>query len=516
LNSGDFLGKVAFATTTHVSPGKSTAVTYSTVLSLLLATPFAEKILPLAGKLLPHLHQIASLLEDFRSQPVTPAATRDFELRLHDLLRQVGLDLTDYTFNHLEEQPFPQRLEHDGERYRLRQSTPNTIATFFGPIVLRRHLYEDLEPGNPCLFPLEKRLGIVAGAATPALAERASWWLAQHPQGTTLNALQRDHGVRPAVGTLRAITSAFAEALEVQRQPSQVEQILGWLKLANASSGRCRPSLVVGRDGIHLPMRGRDPYKEGTTATLSVYDRRGRRLGTVYLGRMPEAGQHTLSQQLTDLLVGVLAAWQGTLPRLAYVTDGGYHPALYRRVLSGLTHPRTGELLVWVLVVDYYHAASYVQTLGESLFGATKAGRAWSRRMRRRLKEKDGLKRVLQAATYHAQTQRLQGSRAEDYDKAYRYLRRNGPYLRYANNRRLQLPIGSGVTEAGCKTLFTQRLKQSGMRWEVASGQVVVTLRAVLLSGVWESAVRRMLDSQVFPWPGVEACASSPKAEKAA
>ena len=99
MNSGDFLGKLAFATTNHVSPGKSTAVNYSTVLSLLLATPCAEKILPLAGKLLPHLQQIALLLQDFRSQPVTPAATRDFELRLHELLRQVGLDLTDYTFN---------------------------------------------------------------------------------------------------------------------------------------------------------------------------------------------------------------------------------------------------------------------------------------------------------------------------------------------------------------------------------------------------------------------------------
>ena len=74
-------------------------------------------------------------------------------------------------------------------------------------------------------------------------------------------------------------------------------------------------------------------------------------------------------------------------------------------------------------------------------------------------------------------------------------------YWRYQG---VGLPIGSGVTEAACKTVFTQRLKQSGMRWEVPGGQVVVTLRVVLLSGVWESAVARMLASQTFPWQGVK------------
>ena len=147
-------------------------MTHSTLLTLLLTTPFAAAVLPLAQRLLPHLQQIARLLEDFRTQPVTPAATRDFELRLQELLRHVGLDLTDWTFNHLEPGPLPERLHHDGQRYRRRDPSPNTIATLCGPVCLWRQLYEDLEPGNPCLFPLERRLGVVAGAATPALAER--------------------------------------------------------------------------------------------------------------------------------------------------------------------------------------------------------------------------------------------------------------------------------------------------------------------------------------------------------
>jgi hypothetical protein len=496
---------------------------YSTLLTLLLTTPTDEDLspplLPLAPTLIPHVQALVRLLQDFRTQPVTPAATRDFELQLQQRLRQLGLDLCDWTFNHLEaEQPqdMPARLDSGGERYRRRDRSPNTIATLFGSLTLQRYLYEDREPGNPCLFPLEKRLGIVAAAATPALAERAAWWLAQRPQQGTLAVLAREHGVTWPVPTLRAVTAAFAASLEQHRQAAQVEQVLAWLEQATQSRGRHRPVLAAGRDGIHLPVRG-SGYKEGATATLTVYDRRGRRLGTVYLGRMPEAGQGTLSQQLTALIEAVLRGWHGPLPRLGYVTDGGHHPAAYYRdTLARLSHPRTGERLQWQRIVDFYHASEYVYQLAEALWGDTAVARSWARRMQRRLKEKDGLKRLLQAATYAVSAVGLKGSRYREYLKAYRYLRRHGKWMKYGHYARVGLPLGSGVTEAACKVVFTQRLKQSGMRWEVSSGQVVVTLRVVLLSRVWDQTVVRMLDQQTFLWPGVEHLAPSERAEKAA
>ena len=44
------------------------------------------------------------------------------------------------------------------------------------------------------------------------------------------------------------------------------------------------------------------------------------------------------------------------------------------------------------------------------------------------------------------------------------------------------LPLGSGVTEAACKTVFTQRLKNSGMRWSHDGAKTILTLRTILLS----------------------------------
>ena len=89
---------------------------YATLLTLLRTTPVAEALLPLTQRLLPHLQQLVQLRCDFRSQPVTPTATHAFERRLQELLRAVGLDLTDGTFNHLEDGPLPERLDADGER----------------------------------------------------------------------------------------------------------------------------------------------------------------------------------------------------------------------------------------------------------------------------------------------------------------------------------------------------------------------------------------------------------------
>src|SRR5207302_7850726 len=110
----------------------------------------------------------------------------------------------------------------------------------------------------------------------------------------------------------------------------------------------------------------------------------------------------------------------------------------------------------------------------------------------------------------------LKGKKRTDFQKAYRYLRKRMPYLRYAEYRRLGVPLGSGVTEAGCKTVYTQRLKLSGMRWQKAGAQTILNLRVLQLSGVWDEAYARVLAG--FEEASVRGQAAFPEseAEKAA
>jgi len=66
------------------------------------------------------------------------------------------------------------------------------------------------------------------------------------------------------------------------------------------------------------------------------------------------------------------------------------------------------------------------------------------------------------------------------------YFEKNKERMRYADFRRRGFFVGSGVMEAGCRTLAAQRLKQSGMHWTVKSADSIVALRCSILSNRWE------------------------------
>ena len=60
--------------------------------------------------------------------------------------------------------------------------------------------------------------------------------------------------------------------------------------------------------------------------------------------------------------------------------------------------------------------------------------------------------------------------------------------MRYHALKAEGIAIGSGVVEATNKTLVTQRMKRSGMRWRIAGGQAVLSFRALIKSGRFDRA----------------------------
>jgi hypothetical protein len=66
------------------------------------------------------------------------------------------------------------------------------------------------------------------------------------------------------------------------------------------------------------------------------------------------------------------------------------------------------------------------------------------------------------------------------------YFEKNAHRLRYPEFRRRHLFVGSGVIEAGCKTVLGARLKQSGMHWTVKGANAIIALRCCQLSSRWE------------------------------
>jgi hypothetical protein len=428
----------------------------------------------------------------------------EFERELAREVREVGRAAAEFAYNKIEpEEPqaLPHYLHYEAGQYRrLNHKTPHRdVATPFGKVTLWRHGYRYIErdTAEPTIFPLEIQMGLVEGA-TPLLACIAAKALAEAgaTQQVALARLQEEHAVQWGIKKLRAVAENVSAGMERFRREHQARAAIAWLHEAYASAGNRRPSLVLGRDGITLCTSPHSFFEVATTATLSVYDRQGKRLGTVYLAYAPELGQQTMTDELTALLEEVLRPWEGPLPRLAYVTDAGSNETqYYRKVLKRLRHPRTGKRLVWQWIVDYYHASQRITTMAEALFGASREAATWAAKMRRLLKKPNGPFRVLHSAAALRSRWSMSARARKEFQTAYNYLRDRSKHMQYADFRAQRLPIGSGVTEAACKTVFTQRLKLSGMRWSRGGAQVILNLRVTLLSGVWDSVYQALITS---------------------
>ena len=439
--------------------------------------------------------QLIEIVESLHG-PVTPAMLFHFELIVFGLLREFGRILLETLFNSLEGDGL--ELPHDvmfrGQGYRrLGKKTRNQhVATLFGKICLWRFPYRFWERGanEPCIFPLELQLGLVQGV-TPALADLIGRRMAEAgaTQKRVLEQLRKEHGVSIGVKRLRNLIAALAEGFSEYREASQVEALLKALQEADFSRGNRKPVIAVGRDGITLRQYKNGIFEIATAATVTVFDRSGKRLTTVYLAWRPELGQATMSNMLTSLLTEVLKQWDGPLPTLSYITDSGSNEAsYYKHALERMCHPRTGKRLVWQRVADYYHAAERVWKMSEMLFGKkSKRYQSWARRMLRLLKKPNGPKRVLHSAATHKARRKLGKKRLKEFNTAYNYIRNRTKWMQYSQFKNRHIPLGSGITEAACKTLYTQRLKLSGMSWKNEGAQRVLSLRTILLSSIWST-----------------------------
>ena len=247
---------------------------------------------PLVGQLSGSLAHGVQLIDQFLHNEPTPQKMAEFERELSLLIREVGRRIMAWVLNRVEPESndeAPSRLRFEGRLYRRRRKHRSAVSTLFGTVEVWRRLYEPLERGGRSIHPLELRLGVEAGLATPALTERVGRWAADHTQRQVLEMLEADHHVHWSHTSLRKLLASLSTGMAPHRRVSQVTQVVSWLEQARASKGRYRPTLAVGRDGIFVPLR-HGVWQEGATATVSVLDRRGKRLGTVYLGHMPEPG----------------------------------------------------------------------------------------------------------------------------------------------------------------------------------------------------------------------------------
>ena len=127
--------------------------------------------------------RINQVVLTFLANPVTPNAVHQFERLLETLLRDVGREIVEFSYNRVEHsdvEQMPRRIEVDGQQYRRRERTPRRdgVASVFSVITLVRFLYEPLRTDDQqgkrigSIHPLEWDLGIVAGQARSGRTHR--------------------------------------------------------------------------------------------------------------------------------------------------------------------------------------------------------------------------------------------------------------------------------------------------------------------------------------------------------
>ena len=377
---------------------------------------------------------LLKVLCEFLANPVSPATFCQFETLLLVLLRSFGRSILESLLNNLEpatSNQMPHDLMIGSAGYRvLRDKTANRyVATLFGTLCLMRRGYRYWHAGvaESVVFPLELSLGLVE-SVSPALQERIGKKMAEAgaTQDRVLQWIRSEHGVSMGVKRLRALVASLSQEMSEFQLEVQLDQLVAALKIANESKGNRKPVLSVGRDGITLCEYHSRFYEVATVATVSVFDRAGNRLTTVYLAHTPEPHQVTMSKMLSKLLVSLLLRWDGPLPQLAYVADsGGNESTYFETTLKRMLHPRTGKPLNWQRVVDYYHAAERIWIMAECLFGSgTQKGHAWAHRMLKSLKKPSGASRVLHSAGAMRTRCEMSDSATKKFDTACNYIRK--------------------------------------------------------------------------------------------
>jgi hypothetical protein len=384
-------------------------------------------------------------------------------------------------------------VEVGGTCYRPALTSPETYLTAAGPVTVERHLYRPAGRSSKSICPLELRAGIVAGAFTPRAARQAAFVMAHLTSGDSEKLFAELGSMQPSRSHLDRLPKVLSPHWESHR--------LEWEAVLRAQETVPVEAAVLALsvDGVMAPMKGgynaehrAQPGKHASgptgnrevgCGTVVLYDVAGERLQTVRYGRMPEHKKVSLQQQLAAEAASIMALRPDlTRVRLADGAEDNWRLlAEVERTLPATAQPSPE-------IVDFYHACDHLKNGCDAAWGeSTARGQAEFERLKTLLKEADdGAERVIRALTY--QRGRARGRKRERLEAEVTYFRNQRPRMHYADYRRRNWPIASGVMEASCKTLVTQRLKCSGMAWTRAGGQAILTLRSLIQSERWSSA----------------------------
>ena len=354
------------------------------------------------------------------------------------------------------------------------------IDTALGPVTLRRAWYHCGACGHG-LAPRDAELGVAGASLSPGLAAMNDLASAAVPFRQAAGLLEELAGVR--LEARRAQRAAEADGAAVAAASRERAGLIAGRKLVPLPPDPLPDKLYMVIDGTGVPVtsketagregKGEDGRARTREAKLAVFFTQDEVDGDGYPVRDRASSSYIATFEPAAAFAALVRAegirrGAGHVRQLTVIGDG----AAWIWNLAEATFPEATH------IVDLYHAREHLHSLTRSLeFMLLDRKGEW---LAARLEDLDhgdiaGIEKAVRRYP-------LEGARKDEVERELGYFLNNAPRMRYRWFRSRGLFVGSGVVEAGCKSVIGQRLKQSGMHWTITGADSIIALRCAQAS----------------------------------
>ena len=376
-----------------------------------------------------------------------------------------------------------------GRRMESRGLRSKELLTMLGPVTYARSRFQCSACGA-ARYPGDEILDIADTTRSPGLRRMMARAGSQSPFKEGREDLRIYAGLEVDAKDIERVAEGLGQQMEAWLSREREEVLEQKEPLAGENT---IPLLYICYDGTGVPMtqeelRGR----KGKQADGSAKTREAK-LGCVFTQTTKDAKGFPVRDAESTSFVGAIEPAENFGWRM-------YGEAVRRGLSQAQRVVVLGDGAEWVknvaqmhfpeatFIIDLYHARQHVSGLCKTLFSADEK-KMGQQRIRWWTDLDEG---KVEKIICQAQQQLPQDTEAKKKAGAeIHYLEKNKEHMRYGEFRAQGLFVGSGVVEAGCKTVIGQRLKQSGMEWSIRGANAIISLRCILKSNrfedYWES-----------------------------
>jgi hypothetical protein len=355
------------------------------------------------------------------------------------------------------------------------------VLTVLGGVRVRRAYYH-CAVCRGSTIPKDEALEIAGSSFSPGVRRLMARVGSQEPFDAARQDLVELAGIEVKTKEVERVSEACGDQIEHADA----------LERRALNAGKVVPLPVAGRlyiaiDGTGVPVVPRERAGRVGKGHDGVAKTREAKLGCVFRQSGVDARGFPVREHGSTSYVGAIETAAEFGPRIA--------AEALRRGLNRTTEVVVlgdGAPWIWNLaterfpgavhVVDLYHAREHLAEIGRLVYAHDGAkAKAWTDERREELDAGDVAVVVRALRRLRPRAPAVQDA----VRKAIEYFAANAHRMCYGTFRRQGFFVGSGVIEAGCKTVIGQRLKQSGMRWTVRGANAIIALRCSLLSNRW-------------------------------